>query len=49
VNGSLKLGIARMGVVVIACLSIVNAAAASASHLKFPFLSKLVRGRASTP
>lgn len=49
VNGSLKLGIANTGVVVIACLRVMNATSAFPFHSNYPFLRRLVRGQAMIP
>ena len=49
IKGSSKFGMAKMGVVVMAWLSLRKASSASSFHLNYPFFSKLVRGRAMSP
>jgi len=49
VNESLKLGMASVGVVVMAWLSAMNADSALSSHTNWPVLRRLMRGQARTP
>jgi hypothetical protein len=46
VNGSLKFGIASVGVVVMTVLSSLKALSAASGQPNLPFLRRLVRGRA---
>jgi len=49
VNDSLKFGIAKMGVVIIACLSCRKVVSTSSLHLNCPLFKRLVSGFASIP